>query len=177
MSELTRRGILIGGLALAANVVRPVFAQALAGTRSLAFENLHTGEKLHVEYWSGGTYVPDALGAVNRILRDFRTGDVYPIEPTLLDVLDTVRAKLGTVSPIQVISGYRSPATNTKLHDASSGVAANSLHMRGMAIDIRIAGQALPTVRAAALSLRAGGVGYYPRSDFVHVDVGRVRTW
>jgi uncharacterized protein YcbK (DUF882 family) len=178
MIRFTRRDVLIGGFAaVAANVVRPAFAQAVAGARSLAFENLHTGEKLHVEYWNGGTYVPDALGAVNRILRDFRSGEVFPIEPTLLDLLDTLRAKLDTASAIQVISGYRSPVTNAKLHEASSGVAANSLHMRGMAIDIRIGGRALPTVRAAALSLHAGGVGYYPRSEFVHVDVGRVRTW
>jgi uncharacterized protein YcbK (DUF882 family) len=178
MNTFTRRGVLIGAVAaLAGNVMRPLSAHALAVTRSLAFENLHTGEKLNIEYWNGGTYVPDALGAVNHILRDFRSGDVFPIEPTLLDLLDTLRARLDTASPIQVISGYRSPVTNAKLHEASSGVAANSLHMRGMAIDIRVAGRALPMVRAAALSLHAGGVGYYPRSDFVHVDVGRVRIW
>jgi uncharacterized protein YcbK (DUF882 family) len=178
MSNFTRRRVLIGGIAaFAANLVRPIPAQAFAGTRSLAFENLHTGEKLDVEYWTRDGYVPDALGAVNRILRDFRTGDVHPIEPALLDLLNSLRLNLDTASPIQIISGYRSPATNAKLHEGSAGVATNSLHMRGMAIDIRIAGRALPTVRAAAFALRAGGVGYYPRSDFVHVDIGRVRTW
>lgn len=165
---------LLGGLAspaiAAVTVPRPNF-------RALAFDNLHTGERLNVDYWVDGEYVPDALRAIDRVLRDFRTGDVHPIAPGLLDLLDVMRSKLDTRQPFQVISGYRSPATNAKLHEASAGVAANSLHMKGMAIDIRVPGRALKTVHATALQLRRGGVGYYPKSDFVHVDVGRVRIW
>jgi uncharacterized protein YcbK (DUF882 family) len=156
--------------------LRPA-AAALGGVRSLAFDNLHTGERLAVDYWVDGRYVPDALSAVNRVLRDFRTGDVHPIDPGLLDLLGALRAKLDTGVALQVISGYRSPVTNARLHEASSGVATKSLHMQGQAIDIRIAGRPLDSVRRAALSLRRGGVGYYPKSNFVHVDVGRVRAW
>ena len=167
-----------GGAALISSFVRPAAAAiGIGNVRSLAFANLHTGERLGVDYWVDGQYVPDALTAVNRVLRDFRTGEVHPIDPKLLDCLDALRVKLETREPVQVISGYRSPLTNAKLHDASTGVASNSLHMRGMAIDIRIAGRPLNSLRLAALSLQRGGVGYYPRSDFVHVDVGRVRTW
>jgi uncharacterized protein YcbK (DUF882 family) len=162
---------------LAAGFSRPAFAIASAQVRSLAFNNLHTGERVSVDYWTDGEYVPDALDCVNRVLRDFRTGDVHPIEPTLLDLLAFLRQRLESRSAIEVISGYRSPVTNAKLHEASLGVASNSLHMKGMAIDIRIPGCQLANLRKAALSMRAGGVGYYPKDNFVHVDVGRVRTW
>ena len=179
----TRRDVLraTGALVLAgvgSGFAGPAFAQGLESqVRRLAFDNLHTGERVSVDYWTDGAYVPDALDCVNKVLRDFRTGDVHPIEPTLLDLLSLLRRRVETDSPIEVISGYRSPKTNAKLHEASSGVASNSLHMQGMAIDIRIPGCALPNLRKAALAMRAGGVGYYPKSNFVHVDVGRVRTW
>jgi uncharacterized protein YcbK (DUF882 family) len=117
------------------------------------------------------------MTAVNRALRDFRTGDIHPIAPGLLDLLSRLHEKLGSHEPFQVISGYRSPRTNATLHQHSSGVASRSLHMQGMAIDIRLEGTALSNLRGAALALKAGGVGYYPSSDFVHVDVGRVRRW
>lgn len=177
--DRSRRLLLgLGSVAFLSGLVRPAGAAIGRGNvRSLAFANLHTGERLGVDYWVDGQYVPDALLAVNRVLRDFRTGDVHPIDPKLLDCLDALRATLDTREPVQVISGYRSPLTNSKLHEASAGVASNSLHMKGMAIDIRIAGRPLKAVRLAALSLQLGGVGYYPRSDFVHVDVGRVRSW
>lgn len=156
----------------------PTFAATgWTSSRSAAFENLHTGECLKVDYWVDGRYLPDALGAVDHVLRDFRTGEVHAIDPKLLDLLDTLRLKLDTPEPFQVISGYRSRATNAMLHEASTGVAVHSLHMQGMAIDIRVRGRALRSIRAAALVLQRGGVGYYPRSDFVHVDVGRVRSW
>jgi uncharacterized protein YcbK (DUF882 family) len=149
------------------------------GSRALAFDNLHTGEKLKVEYWAGGRYLPDALTEVNHVLRDFRSGEVHPIAPQLLDLLVLLRARLETAEPVSVISGYRSPATNAMLRGRSehSGVASKSLHMQGMAIDLRFAGRSLAQVHNAALAQRGGGVGYYPASDFVHVDVGRVRTW
>ena len=149
--------------------------------RALAFsENIHTGEKLELEYWRDGAYLPDALSAVNHILRDFRTGGTHPIAPQLLDLLSGLRAHLGNpASQISVISGYRSPATNALLRGERehSGVAVKSLHMQGMAIDIRIGGRSLAAIHSAALTMASGGVGYYPASDFVHVDVGRVRTW
>ncbi len=150
-----------------------------AGARSLSFNNIHTGERLAVDYWVDGAYQPDALSEVNHVLRDFRTGDVHAIEPRLLDLLTRIRARLETNKPVQVISGYRSPLTNAMLRGKHehSGVASKSLHMQGMAIDIRLADCDLQTLHRAALAERSGGVGYYPESDFVHVDVGRVRHW
>lgn len=168
--------------ACAASIVTSVAAPALAALprqsmRTVALENLHTGERLKVQYWADGRYLHDALSEVDHILRDFRTGEVHAIDPRLLDLLDALHGKLETTAPFQVISGYRSPKTNAMLHEASSGVAVRSLHMQGMAIDVRMPGRALKSVRAAALDLARGGVGYYPRSDFVHVDIGRVRHW
>lgn len=177
LSGFGRRHFLAGaGLSLL--IPRPVFASE-QGVRALAFDNLHTGEKLELEYWRDGAYLPDALSAVNHVLRDFRTGDIHPIAPQLLDLLAGLRNSLETREPVSVISGYRSPATNAALRGERehSGVAAKSLHMQGMAIDIRIGGRSLTDIHSAALAIRGGGVGYYPVSDFVHVDVGRVRTW
>lgn len=182
---LERRRLLVGaGAALFASPVLAAcpFSSALAqiapaGVRSLAFDNLHTGEKLKIDYWADGDYIPDALQTINHLLRDFRNGEVHVIEPKLLDLLTLVRAHLETKSPLEVISGYRSPQTNAMLRAESHGVAAKSLHMQGMAIDIRIADRSLDVLHRTALALRAGGVGYYPSADFVHVDVGRVRTW
>ena len=175
----TRRHFLIGGGAvIIAGVASPALANiSRADVRTLSFNNLHTGERLKADYWVEGEYVPDALGTINRVLRDFRTGDVHVIEPKLLDLLTSLRGKLETQAELQVISGYRSPKTNAMLRASSDGVAATSLHMKGMAIDIRIPGRPLARVRDAALNLAVGGVGYYPKSDFVHVDVGRVRRW
>jgi uncharacterized protein YcbK (DUF882 family) len=148
-----------------------------AGIRRLKFENLHTGEKLDAVYCVEGCYQPDVLQAVNHTLRDFRTGDVHAIDPRLLDLLHDLNSRLDNDAAIQVISGYRSPATNAMMHERSSGVAAKSLHMEGMAIDIRLPNRPLQAVHDTALSLGKGGVGFYPISNFVHVDVGRVRTW
>lgn len=157
---------------------RPARANA-AGVRKLSFDNLHTGEKLSVEYWIDGQYQPQALAEVNHVLRDFRTGQVHPIAPQLLDLVALVRGRLETGAPVSIISGYRSPVTNAMLRSEHehSGVATKSLHMQGMALDIRIAGRTLTDLHSAALAQRGGGVGFYPRSGFVHVDIGRVRTW
>lgn len=152
-------------------------AAGLASTRLLKFLHLHTGERLVVEYFAGGAYLPDALGAVNHLLRDFRTNEVHAIDHGLLDLLHDLSGATGSRSPYQVISGYRSPATNQMLRSRSEGVAAHSLHMEGQAIDIRLPGVPLLTLRDAARALRGGGVGYYPASNFVHVDTGRVRIW
>lgn len=177
MTILHRRAFLAGA-ATATMVGRPAFAD-IGGARTLAFDNIHTGERLAVDYWAGGSYVSEALASIDRLLRDFRTNDVHVIEPRLLDLLVLVRTKLETNAPFSVISGYRSPATNASLRAERehSGVASKSLHMQGMAIDIRVAGRSLDAVHRTALALHGGGVGYYPQSDFVHVDVGRVRTW
>jgi uncharacterized protein YcbK (DUF882 family) len=157
-----------------AQVPRPLAAVA---ARRLAFDNLHTGEKLDVAYWENGAYVPSALAAVNLVLRDHRNNEVHIIEPRLLDLLTALSRQLEAGPNYEVISGYRSPQTNALLHAHSSEVAAGSLHQYGMAIDIRMAGLNLAYLRDAALRLDMGGVGYYPESEFVHVDVGRVRRW
>jgi uncharacterized protein YcbK (DUF882 family) len=145
--------------------------------RRLDFVHTHTGERLSVEYFGRGKYVSGALATIDHFLRDFRSGDVHRIDPRLLDLLHALTDLTGTVRPFQVISGYRSPATNEMLRHRSEGVAAGSLHMLGQAIDIRLADVPLVALRTAALAVRGGGVGYYPASDFVHVDTGRVRTW
>jgi uncharacterized protein YcbK (DUF882 family) len=152
-------------------------AEPMGEPRSVALHNLHTDERLEAVYWDDGRYVPDALAAVNHVLRDFRTGDEHMIDPRLLDLLTAVHGKVEAARPFQVISGYRSPRTNAMLHERSSGVASGSLHMQGMAIDVRVEGVALSHLHNAALDLGRGGVGLYPVSDFVHMDVGRVRRW
>jgi len=152
-------------------------ATAIGPARAIALTNLHTGESLKATYWEGGAYVPDALDALNHVLRDHRTGEVHTMAPQLFDLVTALRARLETDTVVQVISGYRSPLTNAALHAHSEGVASHSLHMQGEAIDLRIAGVELDHIRDAALSLQRGGVGYYPASQFVHVDVGRVRRW
>jgi uncharacterized protein YcbK (DUF882 family) len=175
--DLLKHGLALAGAGAATAAGLPVLAFPEPDVRRLAFANPHTGETLDAAYWEGGAYVPDALAAVNHLLRDFRTGEVHPIEPTLLDLLVSLSGQTGVPAPYQVISGYRSPATNAMLHAESGQVAVKSLHMEGKAIDIRIEGMDLGYLRQAALSLSAGGVGYYPVSGFVHVDVGDVRRW
>jgi len=177
--KLSRRSLI--GLALAgsaATLTRPAFAALTeSGVRRLAFHNLHTGESLVSTYWSGGRYVAEELHNIDRVLRDFRTGEMKPMDPRLMDLLHVLQKNLDTREPFQVISGYRSPGTNEMLRHASDGVAASSLHTVGQAIDIRVPGRGLSAVRRAAMALQQGGVGYYPKSDFVHVDTGRVRFW
>jgi uncharacterized protein YcbK (DUF882 family) len=171
-----RRRLLAGALGLAAPAL--LAREALASApRHLSLLNLHTGEKLAATYFEGGRYVPDALAALDRVLRDHRTGDVHPMAPGLLDLVAGLAGQVGRPDAVQVISGYRSPASNAALHANSSGVATRSLHMRGMAMDIRIPGVSLTRLRDTAVALGRGGVGYYPGSDFVHVDVGKVRQW
>ena len=145
--------------------------------RRLAFFNTHTGESLEACYFKSGCYDPNALRAINHILRDHRSGEVGPIDERLLDLLYTLSRRCENPRPFHVISGFRSPATNAALHLCNRGVAAQSLHVHGKAIDIRIPGLQTCELKGIALSLAAGGVGYYPASDFVHVDIGRVRSW
>ena len=145
--------------------------------RALAFRNLHTGEEVDVVYRADGQVDHCALREIDWVLRDFRTGEARPMDQRLLDLLWRLRVTLDTTAPYEVISGYRSPATNAMLARESRGVSRVSLHMKAMAIDVRLPDRPLMALRDAALGLRRGGVGYYPASDFVHVDVGRVRWW
>jgi len=174
-----RRRFLRWGMAAAAAAMPvPAWAGTLGtAERRLSFSNLHTGEKLTAVYWSNGAYERNAVGEINHVLRDFRTGDVHPIDLRLLDLLHVLQRTVKSRSPFQVISGYRSPATNAKLASASHGVARRSYHMQGMAIDVALDDRTLSSLRDAALGLKAGGVGFYPKPGFVHVDVGPVRSW
>ena len=150
---------------------------AVPGMRTLGFEHTHTGEEIVVSYASGDSYIDRALASLSWFLRDFRNDAVHPIDPRLFDQLHALATITGTKTRFQVISGYRSPATNHALRARGGGVAERSLHLQGRAIDIRLADVPLADLRDAALSLRAGGVGYYPGSQFVHVDTGPVRRW
>jgi uncharacterized protein YcbK (DUF882 family) len=173
-----RRFLGIAGAALVTGLGFPAeAARRVIRPRVLAFHNLHTGEQLKTVYWADGRYLPDAMRSINWLLRDFRTDQTYPIDLELLDLLTDMQAHLQTREPFQVISGYRSPETNAMLASYSDGVAQNSFHLQGKAIDVRVPGRHLRHVRAAALSLQRGGVGFYPHSDFVHVDTGPVRHW
>lgn len=175
--RLSRRALLRLGALGAATLAAGRARAALAPERALAFVHTHTGERARIVYWADGDYVREGLTAVDHVLRDHYSGDVHAIDPRLLDLLHALAGRLGAATPYHVISGYRSPATNAALAARSGGVAGHSLHMAGEAIDVRLPGCALPTLRDAALALRGGGVGYYAASDFVHLDVGRVRRW
>jgi uncharacterized protein YcbK (DUF882 family) len=187
---LNRRRVLGLGAIAAAGAVVParlsaatppkVAASKAAPERVLSFFNTHTGERLKTSYCCAGVYQPEALKQINHILRDFRANEIKPIDPALLDLLHELGGTLETDQPFHIISGYRSPHTNTLLRErggAATGVATRSLHMVGKAIDVRVPGVKLDHLRGAAQSLKLGGVGYYPASNFVHVDTGRVRYW
>ena len=145
--------------------------------KSLSFQSMRTGETVAVKYWSKGQYVPQALREVDHIMRDWRTREVFLIDTALLDVLFKLRVKLSTTAPYRIISGFRSLSTNETLAQRNDKVASRSLHMAGMAIDTSLPGVDTRRLRDAALSLRLGGVGYYQKSTFVHIDTGRVRRW
>lgn len=178
-----RRNLLKFGLVtgIAGCFATPALASRLvlpqAGARALNFHNLHTDERLSVTYWRDGQYDRFAWGRINNILRDHYSGDVGVMDLRVIDLLHDVQQNAGNDRPVEIISGYRSPVTNRHLASASSGVAKNSFHMRGMAIDVRLDGTPLPRLRQTAIAMQRGGVGYYPSSDFVHIDVGPVRKW
>lgn len=179
---ISRRNFLTAGLVATATCFFPYKALAavpnvFCAEKELSFYNTHTGESMKAVYWSQGAYLPQAVLDMNHILRDYRTGDVKEIDPNLFDLLFALRQKLKSTGPFHIISGYRSAETNALLRVKSNGVANHSLHIDGKAIDIRIAGYDLKTLHRAAIDLRRGGVGYYPSSDFVHVDVGKIRYW
>ncbi|HUJ50152.1 MAG TPA: DUF882 domain-containing protein [Bryobacteraceae bacterium] len=144
----------------------------------LRLYHTHTGEHLDIVYRRGADYLADALARVDQFLRDHRTGDVHHYDPHLLDLLSDLESSVGRpLAEIHIICGYRTPWSNEFLRIHTSGVAKNSLHMQAEAIDIRLPGTKTSALRDAALALHRGGVGYYAQSDFVHVDLGRIRRW
>jgi uncharacterized protein YcbK (DUF882 family) len=177
--QKTRRGFLRYASAAATGFLLPIGA-AWAGSserRSLSFVHTHTGERLSAVYFESGQYVASELNRINWLLRDFRTADVHPINPAVLDILADLQTLTDHNGAYEVISGYRSPKTNAELHHRSSAVAEHSLHMEGRAIDVRLPGFPTDRLHELALGMNRGGVGFYPSSDFVHLDNGRVRRW
>lgn len=180
---LARRGFLRHTARLASAAALPALSAATAmaavpDARALALVHTHTREEIELVYANGERYVPEALDSLNHFLRDHYTGDIGLMDPQLFDLLHRVQQMLGRTAAFAVISGYRCPATNSHLRQTGGGgVAKHSLHMEGRAIDVRLPGVPLSDLHEAALSLRAGGVGFYPREQFVHLDTGRVRNW
>jgi uncharacterized protein YcbK (DUF882 family) len=173
----------LGGLAVLVWAV-PSSARAaldkLSGShapRDISLFNTHTGEQLETVFWEAGDYLPGELRRIDHILRDPLTGETKEMDVRLIDLLHRLRQDLAAPQAYRVICGYRSPQTNAALHKKDPAVAEHSLHMAGQAVDISLPGVPLATLRSAALGLKAGGVGYYPQSGFIHVDVGPVRTW
>ena len=177
-SELSRRQFMKGMAAVAVCTAVPGISSVCNASvrQELSFYHTHTCETLTVPYPISPGYERNVMDEINYFLRDFRTGDLHDIDPGLLDILYRIKQRAGG-HVYEVISGYRSPATNCMLRRRSRGVARHSLHMKGMAIDIRLTGVNTLTLRNCALALRRGGVGYYRKSDFVHVDTGRFRVW
>ena len=167
----------LGLIGLASGLAPGLAAAARAPERAVAFHHHHTGERLRAVYFADGAYRPEGLREIGRVLRDWRTDETVAIDPRLLDIVHLLQRRLGRTAPLEVICGYRSPATNAMLRRKSRAVAKDSLHMHGMAIDLGFAGRELAAAHQAALALAAGGVGYYPRDGFIHVDSGAVRQW
>ena len=180
--SISRRKFIKFGLAAAATVMTPLPALSALGSvktkaKQLSFYNLHTHERLSACYCLDGKYDPAALKKIDYILRDHRSGDIKPIDTRLLDLLHSLSRHFKTEAPFHIISGYRSPKTNSRLRRNGRGVASKSMHMLGKAIDIRLPDVKTSVLRDTAIKIQGGGVGYYAKSDFVHVDVGRVRFW
>lgn len=179
VSSMNRRqfmsAVALNAAALA--LTAPVLALATQAPRSLSFYHTHTGEKLDIQYGEVGQYDTKALAEIDQFLKDFRTGEVHPIDPHLLDQLASIGDNFGNQGTFEVISGFRSPKTNQQLRSNSSKVAKRSLHMKGQAIDVRLTGVRIKKLQQCALQLQCGGVGYYPKSNFIHLDTGRVRYW
>lgn len=165
---------MIPGLAEASQFKTGVISD---GARHLAFRNIHTGESFSGVYRVGNKYLPDSFKQINMVMRDFRTDEIYNMDPRVIDILHAVQRMSGRSTPFEVISGYRSPKTNKMLRKTSSGVAKKSLHMKGKAVDLRMEDFETKRLRDLAINLGAGGVGYYSRSNFVHLDSGDVRSW
>ncbi|MCC6598934.1 MAG: DUF882 domain-containing protein [Alphaproteobacteria bacterium] len=181
--NMDRRKIIKMGLAGMLASVVPSFLSAgsanaaTGGAWRVVFRNAHTGESFNGVYRVGDKYLPESFEKLNYVLRDFRTREVFPMDPRVIDLVSVIQKKTGQKQPLDVLSGYRSPKTNAGLRHNTSGVAKNSFHMYGQAIDIRLDGYSTRNLRNIAQGLKGGGVGYYPKSDFIHVDTGSVRTW
>ena len=173
--SFNRRDFLATGLIVPALALPGV--AAAASERRLRFHHTHTNEKLDIVYRDKNGHRADALTQINQLLRDHRSGDSVAMDPAILDVLSDLYDGHGSTGRFEIISGYRSPATNELLRSRSSGVAKKSMHMQGRAIDIRLTDVSTSKLRDSAIELAAGGVGYYAKSDFIHVDTGRVRRW
>jgi uncharacterized protein YcbK (DUF882 family) len=169
----TLQALGLASLSLALPFSRAAWA---AVPRSISLYHTHTGERLNVVYFASGAYVGEAVAELNRMLRDFRTGEVCDIDVRLFDQLHALNLACGA-GRFEVISAFRSVRTNAMLHSRSDGVATNSLHTSGRAIDVRLTGLDTRRLRDAAIALGGGGVGFYAQSDFVHLDTGRPRTW
>jgi len=175
---INRRRFLQFGAGLATSLSVPTaFAKSRAPDRVLSLHSLHTGERLKATYWADGQYQHDELAAINHILRDHRSGEVMEMDLNLVNLLNLLHDQVNGKKSFDIISGYRSPQTNESLRSKSSGVAKKSYHMKGQAIDLALPGRDLSNLHKAALALKTGGVGYYPRSGFIHVDTGPVRNW
>ncbi|MGQ0383064.1 MAG: DUF882 domain-containing protein [Gammaproteobacteria bacterium] len=167
-------GLLIGMPVL---LVAPAAPGEGPAARRIRFYNTHTREEIEATYHDGRDYVPAELGMLDWVLRDHRTSELMPMQKELFDLLHELAAAAGVEPRFEVISAYRSPATNAMLAATTDGVSSRSLHMEGRAIDVRLTGLATARLCELALARQAGGVGYYPESDFVHLDLGRVRSW
>jgi len=178
--KMNRRGFLGTLVGVSGSIILPnaYAAPVREADRVLSFFNTHTGEKLTSTFWAEGQYQIDSMKDIGWLLRDHRAEQATAMDPGLLDMLHTLQGHAGTEGrPFHIISGYRSPVTNAKLRSKSSGVAKKSLHMQGRAIDIRVPRYDIARLRKAALSMKTGGVGYYPKSNFLHIDTGRTRAW
>ncbi len=182
-TDQKRREILKMGLCGLLGSIVPVIGSGSSAYASSGKEwrasmrNAHTGERFDGVYRVGDEYLPEAFAEINYLLRDFRTREMFPMDPRVIDIISLLQRKTGRAHHMEVLSGYRSPRTNAMLNNAGSGVARNSYHMYGQAVDILMPGFRSRKLRQIALDLRAGGVGYYPKSDFVHVDTGKIRSW
>ncbi len=179
--SLNRRDFLkftMGGATLATFLPTQAFAALTQkNNKVLSFKNLHTGERLETCFFSDNQFIVSELNKINHICRDFRRNEVHEIDKELLTQVNAIQTLLRSDAEVQIISGYRSPATNEQLRSSSGGVAKKSFHMLGKALDFRLKGVPLDEVRDVAISLKAGGVGYYPKSNFIHIDTGRARSW
>lgn len=183
-TDFSRRSFLGTGLMVAAGLMavpafmRPAIAYGQGyGAYKVAFRNAHTGESFSGVYRVGNKYLPEAFERINHVLRDFRRNEVKMMDPRLVDIMYVLHFESGSHKPFEIISGYRSPKTNAMLRQASTGVAKRSLHMEGKAVDLRLADTSLSKLRRVAVELQSGGVGFYPKSNFLHIDTGRVRQW
>ncbi len=181
--QFTRRSIIKAGALFTACFAAPSLAHASVNAafrtpvRSVFLLNPHTGDKLKTVYWENGQYHSEPLKDIAYVMRDQHTEDMSPIDPKLMDILHALQTTLRTNNPFEVVCGYRTPRSNAFIYKHERGVGKNSYHMYGRAVDIRLADRSASSIQRAAWSLQQGGVGYYPRADFVHIDTGGVRRW